>query len=376
MGKYKICVYAICKNEEKFINRWVESMKEADMIVVADTGSTDNSIKLLKKAKVKVHSIKVNPFRFDVARNKSLEFVPKDVDICVCTDIDEVFEPGWRQLLEDTWKPNTTRLKYTYTWNFNEDGSPGVTFMYEKIHRRNDFEWTHPVHEILKYTGQDPDIYEYCPQIHLNHHADPTKPRTMYLSLLELSVKEDPTDDRNMHYLGREYMFNQQWDKCIDTLKKHLSLPKATWKDERSASMRYIARAYKAKNDIENAKSWLYRAISETPYLREPYVELAKIAYEQNDFTCVLDMVNNTLKIQERPMSYINEPCCWDYTIYDLGAIACYNLGMLDKALEYAKIAYEMSPNNLRLENNYKIIKEIIEGKNNVKNESDINSKN
>ena len=29
MKKYKVCVYAICKNEEKFINRWVESMKEA-----------------------------------------------------------------------------------------------------------------------------------------------------------------------------------------------------------------------------------------------------------------------------------------------------------------------------------------------------------
>ena len=49
MKKYKVCVYAICKNEEKFINRWVESMKEADEIYVLDTGSTDNSRKLLKK---------------------------------------------------------------------------------------------------------------------------------------------------------------------------------------------------------------------------------------------------------------------------------------------------------------------------------------
>ena len=49
MNKYKICVYAICKNEEKFINRWVNSMKEADEIYVLGTGSIDNTINLLKK---------------------------------------------------------------------------------------------------------------------------------------------------------------------------------------------------------------------------------------------------------------------------------------------------------------------------------------
>ena len=47
MSKYKVSVYAICKNEEKFVSRWVESMKEADEIYVLDTGSTDNTIKKL-----------------------------------------------------------------------------------------------------------------------------------------------------------------------------------------------------------------------------------------------------------------------------------------------------------------------------------------
>lgn len=40
MSKYKICVYAISKNEEKFVSRWVDSMKEADDIYVLDTGPT------------------------------------------------------------------------------------------------------------------------------------------------------------------------------------------------------------------------------------------------------------------------------------------------------------------------------------------------
>jgi hypothetical protein len=363
MKKYKICVYAICKNEEQFVDRWVDSMNEADLIIVSDTGSTDNSIEKLTKRGVIVHSINVNPWRFDVARNMSMKFIPDDVDVCVCTDIDEIFEPGWRELLEKSWKKSTTRLKYSYTWNFNEDGSPGVTFIYEKIHRRNGFKWIYPVHEILEYSGDIPDNYSICHDIKLYHKADPTKSRSNYLSLLEMSVKENPDDDRNLHYLGREYMFYQRWDECIKTLEKHLSLPKATWKDERSASMRYIARAYKEKNDYYNSKIWLYRAIAEAPYLREPYVEMAQLAYLENDFPCIYNMVNSALKIVDKPLTYINESFCWDYTIYDLGAIACYNLGMIDKSLEYSKIAYDMSPNIKRLKDNYEIILKIYKNK-------------
>ena len=39
MGQYKICVYAISKNEEKFVDRWMDSVSEADLVIVVDTGS-------------------------------------------------------------------------------------------------------------------------------------------------------------------------------------------------------------------------------------------------------------------------------------------------------------------------------------------------
>ena len=58
----------------------------------------------------------------------------------------------------------------------------------------------------------------------LNHYPDKEKSRSNYLNLLEMSVKEDPTDDRNMHYLGREYMYYGRWNEGIDTLLKHLNL--------------------------------------------------------------------------------------------------------------------------------------------------------
>ena len=201
MKKYKVCVYAICKNEEKFINRWVESMKEADEIYVLDTGSTDNSRKLLKKLGVNVKKKVINPWRFDVARNESLKMVPLDADICVCTDIDEILLPGWRKELEKVWKKKTNRILYTYNWSLDENNNPLVSFYTEKIHDRKNYIWTHPIHEVLTYQGKK-ECKVTTDSIVLNHYPDKEKSRSSYLPLLELSVKVDPEDDRNMHYLG------------------------------------------------------------------------------------------------------------------------------------------------------------------------------
>ena len=53
-------VYAICKNESAFVNRYVDSMKEADEIIVLDTGSSDDTVKKLKKRGVIVYQKKIN----------------------------------------------------------------------------------------------------------------------------------------------------------------------------------------------------------------------------------------------------------------------------------------------------------------------------
>ena len=128
MNKYKICVYAICKNEEKFVERWVNSVKEADEIYVLDTGSMDNTVEELKKRGVIVSQKEINPWRFDVARNLSLDMVPNDADICVCIDLDEVLEVGWRKKLEKIWNIDINRLRYNYNWSLDDKNNPFVNF--------------------------------------------------------------------------------------------------------------------------------------------------------------------------------------------------------------------------------------------------------
>lgn len=362
MNKYKICVYAIAKNEEQFVDRWYNSVKDADKIIVLDTGSTDNTVEKLKSHNVEVYTKIISPWRFDTARNESLNLVPADTDICICIDIDEILVEGWREKLESIWDNDTTRLRYNYNWSLDSQDNPKVNFYIDKIHSRKGYKWTHPVHEVLTYIGDKEEHFKITDDITVNHYPDNNKSRSNYLPLLELSVKENPEDDRNMHYLGREYMYYGKWNDAIDTLIKHLSLKSATWKDERCASMRFIARCYKNLHRYEEAKMWINKAIEEAPYLRDSYIEMALLHYELNNWDEVIKYCNDALKIQTHQKTYINEIFSWNETVYDLLSIAYFNVGDFEKSLENINQALKINDSD-RLRKNLEIIKSALKSK-------------
>ncbi len=354
--KYKIIVYAICKNEEKFIKRWINSMKEADDIYVLDTGSTDNSVKLLKEGKVHVTQKQINPFRFDTARNESLKLVPEDTDICVCTDIDEVFNKGWRNLLEQNWENDLTRVKYKMNWSFDENNKPQITYYQSKIHTRYDYIWTHPVHEVIENINNNEKV-KTINNLTINHYPDKTKSRNSYLPLLELAVKENNKDDRNMHYLGREYMYYHKNNKAIKTLKKHLKLKSSTWKEERATSMRFIARCYNRQNKLKKAEKWYNKSIKEAPNLRDSYVEKALLEYTKKEYDKVIDLCTKALSIKNNN-KYINESFSYDGTIEDLLSLCYYYKKNKELALYYIEKAIAKKPNDKRLKTNKEYFKD------------------
>ena len=203
----KVVVYAICKNEEAHIKRWYESMKEADEIYVLDTGSSDNSVNLLKSLGVNVKEKKYEVFNFDVARNDALEMVPENVNICVSTDLDEVFTKGWRRELERIWKSDTDRVKYNLNFSFNSENEGVMSYYISKIHTRKNYKWVNSIHEVLVFTLDRTENVIESDKININHYPDREKNRDFYLDLLIKEVENNPSDERNLHYLGREYMY-------------------------------------------------------------------------------------------------------------------------------------------------------------------------
>lgn len=346
----KICVYAISLNEINNVEAFVQSCKEADLILVCDTGSQDGTPEKLKELGATVYSVTQQPWRFDIARNTALNLIPADIDVCVSLDLDERLFEGWRTGLEKAWTTETTRLGYDYIWDWTEDGKPNTRFFADKIHSRHNYIWRHPCHETLYYIGSDKEVKTTTAQLTIIHEADTKKTRSSYLSMLKLAVEEEPKNDRMRFYYARELMFNEQYEEAIQQFQEHLLL--SNWNEEKAASYSFIAHSLNRLNKLSESKTAAIKAVTESPNTREPWLTLARISLKTTDWDTCYWAATRCLSILHISATYLNDNSCWGFEPYDLAALSAYHLGYYTKAVEFGIKALELAPNDDRLKSN------------------------
>jgi tetratricopeptide (TPR) repeat protein len=346
----KIAVYAISKNEEAFVRRFCESAAEADLILIADTGSTDNTTSLAAECGATVHNICISPWRFDKARDTALALIPGDYDVCISLDLDEVLELGWRQEIERVWQADTTRLRYKFDWGC------GISFYYEKIHHRRGYHWHHPVHEYPRPDGRITEVYAQTDMLLVSHHPDPDKSRGQYMPLLELAVKEDPFCPRNAFYHARELTFYGRWEEAIVALSKYLDMPEATWPNERCYAMRLLGKAHDELGKGWDALKWYRLAVAEAPGTREPWVELSMLTYRFGMWAESYAAAKSALQITNKQLVYTMDPSVWGEKPWDLASIAAWNLGLKDEAIHHLDEAIKLAPDDARLLSNRQLM--------------------
>lgn len=343
----KIAVYAISKNEEQFVERFCKSCEDADLVLIADTGSTDGTAEKARECGATVHSIHISPWRFDLARNAALALVPSDIDICISLDLDEVMEPGWRDEIERVWEPGkTTNLWYLFDWGC------GIRFPHHKIHSRHGYHWHHPCHEDIRIDARMEEVCARTDKLLVSHHPDPAKSRGQYMEILEVAVKEDDRDPTHFFYYSRELTFYRRWEEAKVALKKYLSMDAASNQNERCYAQRLMAKCYSETGDLGAAERWLHQACSEAPNTREPWCELAMLMYQQHRWEECLAMSLRALKITDKSLVYTCDPSVWGHWPHDLAAISAFNVGLYRLAKKHGKVALELSPEDERLKVN------------------------
>ena len=349
MSKLRIAVYAISKNEEAFVERFIKSAKDADLVLIADTGSTDKTVELAQELGATVHSICITPWRFDKARDAALALIPRDIDVCVSLDLDEVLEEGWREEIERLWQPSTTRLRYKYDW------SEGILFLAEKIHSRHGYHWHHPCHEYIRADPRIEEVWANTDKLLVTHHPDPTKSRGQYLDLLKVGVTEDPHCSRNAFYYARELTFYYHWEEAIIALDKYLAI--STYIADKAYAMRLMGKCYNALGKHIEALYWYRLSCENAPNSREPWCALSLYCYEHSNWSECYYAADKALNITFREQLYTSDPTAWGFQPHDLAAIAAWNLGLVDKALMHALNALELAPDDTRLQNNVRLMR-------------------
>ena len=210
----------IAKNEAEFIAGAVESVKGlADEIVVVDTGSTDDTVRLAREAGARVEFF---PWigDFSAARNASLDFATADWILCL--DADERLQKGSfsavRAVMEEGGDPHRVFcvriLNYTREGQFMNDGFSGRLFQNVPTMR-----FFGRVHEEVG--GNRSDVAtDYRLDITFDHFgADPVVMRekakdARNVELLEARLKEKPDDLLTWFYIGSQHGIGGRHDQA------------------------------------------------------------------------------------------------------------------------------------------------------------------
>jgi glycosyltransferase involved in cell wall biosynthesis len=355
----KIAVYTIALNEEKHVKRWYESAKDADLLLIADTGSTDKTRFVGKALGIEVQQISVDPWRFDIARNASLALVPNDFDICISLDMDETLSAGWREQVEAAFNAGNLWPTYKQVTSRNPDGSIRSAFDYFKIHPRKGFIWKYPIHEIV--TPIDTTPYSRGRiDVEVDHVQDHGKSRGSYLHLLEMAVREEPNDWRMHHYLNREYFYKRDWVQVIRTAYECDEI-EGGWDIERASTYMWASEASHHLGFKRLAKWWAEMATLQAPKFYEAWHWRAHIAHLHNEWKECLEFASHRLDL-ERQTHHLVKPDVWEWWGYDLIALSSHRLGLHEDAVKYGKFAADAAPSIDRLRTNlefyYKALQE------------------
>lgn len=221
MSTHKICVYAICKNEMKFVDRWLTSLhKESDYIVVLDTGSTDGTFEYLQndhrvyKCEQKIF----DPWRFDTARNYSMTLIPEDTTICVVSDLDQTFREGWSESLKREFDSGFNCVAGPII-DYDDDNNEIKRFLSYNVHSNDSsWRWERPVHEGLRTDGEERLVT--VEDFVIEHHPDYTKSRDGYLDILRSEYEENYHDPMCAIYYGCELEFRGFPDESFEVFKR------------------------------------------------------------------------------------------------------------------------------------------------------------
>lgn len=211
------CAYTICKNESKYVEKWLFYTKQYTYRVILDTGSNDDTFELLKKEKEKDENLIIEqktftPWRFDVARNYNLAMIPKDTDWCLSPDLDEYFSINTLDEMKKTisLNPNVTNIScdrldlYSKVVRVGPPNFLGTN----KIHKYGEYKWSQPIYEHLSWIHKDRSEVEiYNDDIYLIHDQDFKKEERsdLYLNMLKEVYNQDPQNDWCLWFLVNHY---------------------------------------------------------------------------------------------------------------------------------------------------------------------------
>lgn len=319
----KIAVYTIALNEEKHVQQWYDTAKDADYLLIADTGSTDKTVKIAKKLGINIIKISISPFRFDDARNAALAALPDDIDMCISLDMDEVLSDGWREKLEGI-DNDVTQVIYKYTWSWRDPQSrtqPQTIFLTNKVHARHGYRWNYLVHEIPLPDRNDKHKEDFLEGFEILHYPDINKSREQYSTMIEQALEETDSHPRYWVYQYSNLISAQKHEEAKSLIFEYLKKFKGLLTDEA------LANAYQRLSLCVPGKEkhYLKKAIHKNPR-REYIVLLAVYHFKKGNLRRARNLCIKAMQMTQRKLDAEYLEQAWGYLPKNMLYVCNHNL--------------------------------------------------
>lgn len=266
-----VTLYAIAKNEEKNIEKFLENSKKFYHTIVVDTGSTDNTVQLLRDAGIEVyeHPQTREEFDFSVARNQALSYVKTDwaLSLDFNEDIDEFFQEGFDVIADEF--TNFKHLRF----DDNGEGDPVQSNeVHIRFHRTQNYKWSNAVHEIPTFIPTE----DYPQESTVDTTIKITKKvvrsidkELFYLSICERESKKDPTNWYYIWFIFNHYFSVKNVDKALEYGQEFLDVSKAYFNEFRIECFIRCSQILLSIGDTQRGMNYAFHALSESMNMSE-----------------------------------------------------------------------------------------------------------
>lgn len=369
-----IVAVLIVKDEAHVIRRCLESVRPfVDAFVIVDTGSTDDTFRLclgMLDAWDAMGTVQRRPWvNFAHNRNEALdlaremfsrsipaaEVLGQDPVYALTIDADEVLvgdAPIMRSLpATDRDEPDGYRIPVDYAGT-----------RYERlalIRLDRSWRWVGPVHEYLELEGANVGTLT-APSIRVYHEGARSRDPETYrkdAALLETALETEPDNPRYQFYLGQSYKDAGALEAALEAYQIRADNP-AGYADERFISLLQIARLTDRLGwpGVEN----LYlEAYAFDTSRAEPLVDLATYERLHGRFAVAALYARAALDVPHPPSSALFiEEAAYGARAWDELAVSAFYCGSRDEALQAAVTAADLAPDDERLAENLRVIRE------------------
>lgn len=321
-----LCLNMIVKNESQVIIRLLSSVITIiDTYCICDTGSTDNTIELIKNF-FEEHDIEgkiiQEPFKdFGYNRSFALKAAAGMSDYAILLDADMILE------IKQFDKSILSQADSFCLLQGSED------FYYQNmriVRNNNTFTYLGVTHEYVSTPPDNHNVNIGKDQLFINDVGDGGAKADKFerdIRLLKKGIEEEPSNVRYHFYLANSYKDNGNFDEAIEFYHKRIEM--GDWEQEVWYSYYNIANIYEAKNDMGNAILYWMKGYNHNPMRLEnihKIVQYYRMTGECKNAKLFYDLAQKAIEKGIKKDEYLflsNDVYTYKFD-YEFSIIACY----------------------------------------------------